>query len=173
MAAPALRVHTQQQKIQGFLHENSNSTIVTGSSRSLEGAPDVSAVADSLPPEDMDIAHLVLSDTSSRLVAACKEHIIDEYFDPANLAPNTKHREVMGVKGAKSSPLVLFRMNLWRAWLQESREWAGLAVRLTMNVLLGLIFGLLYFRQIPVRKAGRCGVMQSERGRFMHACVLW
>lgn len=39
-------------------------------------------------------------------------------------------------------------MNLWRSWLQESREKVGLTVRVVMNVLLGAVFGVLYYGQI-------------------------
>lgn len=96
-----------------------------------------------------DIALLVLSDSSPDLVNACARQIVRQRFDASLLTPDNKHKQVMGVKGSRASFSVLFRTNLWRTWLQESRERTGMAVRVVMNVLLGVVFGILYYRQIP------------------------
>ena len=42
-------------------------------------------------------------------------------------------------------------MNLWRSWLTQTRDRVSVAVGVVMNTLLGLVFGVLYYGQIPVR----------------------
>ena len=98
------------------------------------------------PGSDVHI-YLQISNSSPRLVAATKAAVVEEM--QARLGEDQRHQRVHGVKGAQSSQWVLFKMNLWRAWIQESREKIGLTVRAAMNVTLGLLFGLLYLDQIP------------------------
>ncbi len=42
-------------------------------------------------------------------------------------------------------------MNLWRSWLTQSRDLLSVGVGVGMNAILGLVYGVLYFNQIPVR----------------------
>lgn len=135
-----------------FALELASTKVLQRQSNSLDGgggggAPETTEVIE----QHGDIALLVRSNSSPSLINACTREIVQRRFDARLLVPDNKHKDVVGVKGSKAFFLVLFRTNLWRAWMQESREKMGIAVRLVMNVLLGLIFGLLYFRQIPVR----------------------
>lgn len=97
-----------------------------------------------------DVGMLVRSNSSPRLVESCERHIVRQLFDADLLTPDNKHKAVTGVMEVNAPFMVLFRTNLWRSWLQESREKMGLGVRVVMSVLLGLVFGLLFFQQIPV-----------------------
>ena len=92
-------------------------------------------------------ALMKLSDSSPKLVAATHAAVVDPVQQ--RLGADNRHQGVQGVKGGRSSLWTLFKMNVWRAWIQESREKIGMTVRLAMNVLLGLIFGFLYLGQIP------------------------
>ncbi|GAB5032116.1 abc subfamily abcg [Nannochloropsis oceanica] len=94
--------------------------------------------------------YLRMSNSSPRLVAATKASVVDDF--QARLGEDQRHQKVHGVKGARSSQWALFKINLWRAWIQESREKIGLTVRAAMTVTLGLLFGLLYLYQIPKDK---------------------
>jgi len=119
---------------------------------SASGASGVSAAsavssASTVGPDASVHIYLQMSNSSPRLVAATKAAVVDEM--QARLGEDLRHQRVHGVKGARSSQWVLFKMNLWRAWIQESREKIGLTVRAAMNVTLGLLFGFLYLNQIP------------------------
>ena len=57
---------------------------------------------------------------------------------------------MLGVRGSKSFFWVSFRTNLWRSWLCQKRDNLGIAVGTTMSVALGLVYGVLYYNQIPV-----------------------
>jgi hypothetical protein len=122
------------------------STKVIQGHPNLDGAPETEVIE-----QHGDVALLVRSNSSPKLVESCAAHIVQQNFDPDLLTPDNKHKGVVGVKGANAPFMVQFRTNLRRAWMEESRERVGIAVRVIMNVLLGLVFGLLYFRQIPVR----------------------
>ena len=61
-------------------------------------------------------------------------------------------------------------MNLWRSWLTQTRDRVSVAVGVVMNTLLGLVFGVLYYGQIPVRGVVCVGVVglcwtRAGRGR--------
>lgn len=58
------------------------------------------------------------------------------------------HRTYINPKTTRNS----YRMNLWRSWLTQTRDSLGIAVGVVMNAILGLVFGVLYFNQIPVRR---------------------
>lgn len=90
---------------------------------------------------------LMLSRSSPVLVAATKVAVVGPL--QAKLGMDNCHHKVCGMKSTSSSYWALFKMNLKRSWLQESREKVGLAVRAAMNITLGMLFGLLYLNQIP------------------------
>ena len=96
---------------------------------------------------------LMLSDSSPKLIGAMSAKAVAVDLRE-RLDADDRHKDVHTVRGARSSLWVLFRTNFKRAWVQETREKTGLVVRAVMNVLLGLVFGLLYFDQIP-RDNGR------------------
>ncbi|TFJ86620.1 hypothetical protein NSK_002274 [Nannochloropsis salina CCMP1776] len=89
----------------------------------------------------------MLSRSSPVLVAATKVAVVGPL--QAKLGMDNCHHKVCGMKSTSSSYWALFKMNLKRSWLQESREKVGLAVRAAMNITLGMLFGLLYLNQIP------------------------
>lgn len=143
-----------------YLNDNKNDApfIESGSVSNAcgeSGASEVIAVSAVSSGGTMDPSvgvhmYLQMSNSSPRLVATTKAAVVDDF--QARLGEDQRHHKVHGVKGARSSQWTLFKMNLWRAWIQESREKIGLTVRAAMTVTLGLLFGLLYLSQIPKDK---------------------
>ncbi len=145
-----------------FALELASTKVIQGHSN-LDDAPETEVIE-----QHGDVALLVRSNSSPKLVEACAARIVQQNFDLGLLTADNEHKNVMGVKGANAPFAVQFRTNLWRAWMQESREWTGLTVRFVMNVLLGLVFGLLYYRQILVRPPHVCSLLR----RTLHALLI-
>lgn len=97
-------------------------------------------------PKEVNGTLLVESHSSPVIVAACANQLM---LDFPKIAADNSHKDVMGVKGSKTNLLVSFKMNLWRSWLMEKREYLGMAVGIVMNIILGLVFGILYFQKMP------------------------
>lgn len=126
-----------------FILELASAKVIAGQA----GAPGGVGGQELASPGNVSGSLLVESTSSGKLVAACKSTFAR---DVAPLGVDNRHKEVVGVQGPGASDwAVSFRTNLWRSWLSQRREYVGLAVAVLMNTALGLVFGVLYFQQIP------------------------
>ena len=128
-----------------FILELASSKVIQGQAGS-SGVGNGVGAAELAVPQRINGSLLVESTSSPSLVAACQRMLAREF---AVIEADNSHKDVLGVKGARSSAWVSFKTNLWRSWLCQRREYVGIAVGMLMNTALGLVFGVLYWGQMP------------------------
>jgi len=62
------------------------------------------------------------------------------------LPPDERHKALHDVRGQGANDWVLFKLNVWRAWLQFKRDRVTLVLWAVVSVLLGSLFGILYWQ---------------------------
>lgn len=128
-----------------FILELASSKVIQGQA-GASGVGNGVAAAELAVPQRINGSLLVESTSSPSLVAACQRMLAREFV---MIEADNSHKDVLGVKGAMSSAWVSFKTNLWRSWLCQRREYLGTAVGVLMNTALGLVFGVLYWGQMP------------------------
>lgn len=85
-----------------------------------------------------------------------------------------RHRHFQMVFGTASS-YTLFRINIWRAFIQLRRDWITFILWGIVSAIVGVLFGVLYWQQaaenwrnlVGLLFSGTCGLWKRRKGRIM------